>query len=90
VTPDDSAHLLLRLSINGAGIIRFGDIIVAQAIREGRTDPIANKLAAIGHFPSLAYFCARPAANASRQSTFLDFLMERFGTAPWRTNRRNT
>jgi len=29
----DSAHMLLRLAINGAGTIRFGDIIVAEAIQ---------------------------------------------------------
>jgi len=36
----DSAHMLLRLAIEGAGIIRFGDIIVARAIHEGLLEPL--------------------------------------------------
>ena len=36
----DSAHMLLKLAIAGVGVIRFGDIIVAQAIRDGQLMPV--------------------------------------------------
>jgi DNA-binding transcriptional LysR family regulator len=83
----DSAHMLLRLAINCAGIVRFGDIIVAQAIRDGRLVPVLESLQQRESFPLWAIF--QPGRQrAPRVKAFLDFLMERFGTAPWRTKRR--
>jgi DNA-binding transcriptional LysR family regulator len=38
--PSDSAHMLLNLAIAGVGIIRFGDIIVVHAIRDGLLMPV--------------------------------------------------
>ena len=83
----DSAHMLLRLAINGAGIVRFGDIIVAQAIQDGRLIPVLESLQQRESFPLWAIF--QPGRQrAPRVKAFLDFLMERFGTAPWRAKRR--
>jgi DNA-binding transcriptional LysR family regulator len=83
----DSAHMLLRLAINGAGIIRFGDIIVAHAIRDGRLIPLLEDLQRPESFPLWALF------PTGRQRTpgvkaFLEFLTECFGEAPWRARRR--
>ncbi len=52
----DSAHMLLRLAINGAGIIRFGDIIVAQAIQDGRLIPVLENLQQPESFPLWVIF----------------------------------
>ena len=82
----DSAHMLLRLAISGAGIIRFGDIIVAQAIRDGRLVPLFENWQQPAGFPLWATFLPGR-QRAPRVRAFLDFLMERFGTAPWRTSR---
>jgi DNA-binding transcriptional LysR family regulator len=82
----DSAHMLLRLAINGAGIIRFGDVIVAQAIQDGRLIPVLETLQQRESFPLWAI--SLPGRQRTpRVKAFLDFLMERFGSAPWRTNR---
>ena len=83
----DSAHMLLRLAINGAGIVRFGDIIVAQAIQDGRLIPLLESLQQRESFPLWAIF-QPDRQRTPRVKAFLDFLMERFGTAPWRTKRR--
>lgn len=83
----DSAHMLVRLAINGAGIVRFGDIIVAQAIQDGRLIPVLESLQQRESFPLWAIFQAGR-QRAPRVKAFVDFLMERFGTAPWRTKRR--
>ncbi len=83
----DSAHMLLKLAINGAGIVRFGDIIVAQAIQDGRLIPMLESLQQRESFPLWAIF-QHGRQRAPRVKAFLDFLMERFGTAPWRTKRR--
>jgi DNA-binding transcriptional LysR family regulator len=83
----DSAHMLLRLAINGAGIVRFGDIIVAQAIQDGRLIPVLESLQQRESFPLWATF--QPGRQRTpRVKAFVDFLMERFDTAPWRTRRR--
>ncbi len=79
----DSAHMLLRLAINGAGIIRFGDIIVAQAIHDGRLIPVLENLQQPESFPLWVIFLPGR-QRTPRVKAFLDFLMERFGTAPWR------
>jgi DNA-binding transcriptional LysR family regulator len=77
----------LWLAINGAGIIRFADIIVAKAIQEGRLIPSLTNLQQSNTFPLWATF-APGRQRTPRVKAFFDFLMERFGTAPWRTNRR--
>jgi len=82
----DSAHMLLRLAIEGVGIIRFGDNIVARAIQEGLLEPLLQDLQEPENFPLWALL------PPGRQRTpkvrvFLDFLTERFGGAPWRSTR---
>jgi DNA-binding transcriptional LysR family regulator len=82
----DSAHMLLKLAIAGAGIIRFGDIIVARAIHEGLLVPLLQEFQEPEKYPLWAIL------PPGRQRTpkvrvFLDFLMERFGSAPWRNKR---
>jgi DNA-binding transcriptional LysR family regulator len=79
----DSAHMLLRLAINGAGIIRFGDIIVAEAIRDGRLVPLLEDWQQPEGFPLWATFLPGR-QRIPRVKAFLDFLMERFENAPWR------
>jgi DNA-binding transcriptional LysR family regulator len=82
----DSAHMLLRLAIEGAGIIRFGDNVVARAIQEGLLEPVLQDWQEPETFPLWAVL------PPGRQRTpkvrvFLDFLIERFGSAPWRIQR---
>ena len=82
----DSAHMLLRLAIEGVGIIRFGDNIVARAIQEGLLEPLLQDLQEPENLPLWALL------PPGRQRTpkvrvFLDFLAERFGGASWRSTR---
>jgi DNA-binding transcriptional LysR family regulator len=79
----DSAHMLLKLAVAGVGIIRFGDIIVAQAIRDGLLMPVLEDWQEPESFPLWAL------QQAGRQRTprvkaFVDFLTEHFGQTPWR------
>jgi DNA-binding transcriptional LysR family regulator len=83
----DSAHMLLKLATDGVGIIRFGDIIVAKAIRDGLLVPLLEGLQEPESFPLWAI--SQPGRQRMpRVKVFLDFLMERFGEAPWRTRRK--
>jgi len=79
----DSAHMLLRLAIEGLGIVRFGDNVVARAIQAGLLEPLLQEWEEPEDFPLWAIL------PPGRQRTpkvkiFLDFLAERFGPAPWR------
>ena len=79
----DSAHMLLKLAVSGIGIIRFGDIIVAEAIRKGLLVPLMESFQQPAHFPMWAIFQHRR-QRTPRVKAFLDFLTERFASAPWR------
>ncbi|MCP5373698.1 MAG: LysR family transcriptional regulator [Hyphomicrobiales bacterium] len=79
----DSSDTALRLALEGAGILRLGDIMVCDPIRAGLLVP----LLADRHHPgtveiSALYLPGRRRLPAVR--VFLDFLVEAFGHAPWR------
>jgi DNA-binding transcriptional LysR family regulator len=82
----DSAHMLLRLAIEGAGIVRFGDNVVARAIQEGLLEPLLQDLQEPEGFPLWAIL-PPGRQRTPKVKVFLDFLMERFGSAPWRIGR---
>jgi DNA-binding transcriptional LysR family regulator len=79
----DSAHMLLKLAIGGAGIIRFGDIIVSQAIRDGMLTPVLEDWQEPGRFPLWALH-QTGRQRTPRVKVFIDFLTERFCESPWR------
>jgi DNA-binding transcriptional LysR family regulator len=80
----DSAHMLVNLAISGVGIVRFGDIIVAQAIRDGLLVPLLENWQEPGNFPMWVVHQAGR-QRVPRIKAFIDFLTERFGDSPWRT-----
>jgi DNA-binding transcriptional LysR family regulator len=76
--------LILQLAIGGAGILRLSEFAVGRSIHEGllqpllqdTQDPETNPLYALmppGHH------------QAPKVRVFIDFLIERLGSAPWRT-----
>jgi DNA-binding transcriptional LysR family regulator len=75
--------MLLKLAIAGAGIVRLGDIIVARAIQHGLLEQLLPGLEVFGEFP---FWALMPPGRqrAPKVRVFLDFLVERFGSAPWR------
>jgi len=79
----DSADMLLKLAIAGVGIVRLGDIIVARAIQQGLLEPVLQGLEEPGGLP---FWALMPPGRqrAPKVRAFLDFLVERFGSAPWR------
>ena len=82
----DSAHMLVRLGIEGVGIIRFGDNIVARAIQEGMLEPLLQDWQETEGFPLWAIM-PPGRQRIPKVKVFLDFLTERFGRAPWRLAR---
>jgi DNA-binding transcriptional LysR family regulator len=79
----DSADLLARLAIEGAGIVRLGEIAVAGAIQNGLLEPLLQDSHEPESFPLWALM-PPGRQRALKVKVFLDFLVERLGSAPWR------
>jgi DNA-binding transcriptional LysR family regulator len=80
----DSADMLLGLAIEGAGILRLSEHVVAEAIRRGQLEPLLQDAQDPSRYPLWAL--SPPGRHqAPRVKVFLDFLIERLGSAPWRT-----
>jgi DNA-binding transcriptional LysR family regulator len=79
----NTADTLLRLAIVGLGIIRLSDVIAAEAIREGRLVPLLQD---VHHSELLPLHAVYPQGRhrSPKVAAMVEFLVERFGTAPWR------
>jgi DNA-binding transcriptional LysR family regulator len=78
----DNSEAALRLAIEGAGIVRLGDIIVAEPIRRGLLTPLLTDVHYAEPVPlSALYLAGRHRLPKAR--VFLDFPVERFSSAPW-------
>ena len=79
----DNGEVALRLALDGAGIVRLGDLLVGEPIRRGMLVPL---LADVHHAEPIAlsavYLAGRHRTPKVR--VFLDFLIEKFSRVPWR------
>jgi DNA-binding transcriptional LysR family regulator len=80
----DDAEAALRLALEGAGIVRLSDVIVGPPIRDGR---LVSLLADQHHVEPLPLQAIYPAGRhrLPKVRVFLDFLVEKFAHAPWRS-----
>ena len=85
----DSAEMLLRLAIEGVGVLRLSEHVVGPSIRAGLLEPLLED----AKDPEAAYpLCALMAPGrqqAPKVRSFLEFLVERLGAEPWREVARN-
>jgi DNA-binding transcriptional LysR family regulator len=79
----DDAEAALRLAIEGAGIIRLSDVIVGGPLRAGQLVALLTDSHHVEPFPLAAIYPAGR-QRLPRVAVFIDFLVERFGHAPWR------
>lgn len=79
----NTAESLLQLALLGVGIIRLSDAIVGEAIRDGH---LAALLEDVHHAEPLPLHAVYPHGRhrSPRVAAMSDFLVERFGDAPWR------
>jgi DNA-binding transcriptional LysR family regulator len=83
----DSTAMLLGLAVQGAGILRLSEHVVAEAIQKGELEPLLQKVHDPEQYPLWALL--PPGRNqAPKVKAFLDFLVDRLGSAPWRTRGR--
>jgi len=79
----DDAEAALRLAIEGAGIVRLSDVIVGGPLRAGELTALLTDVHHVEPFPLAAIYPAGR-QRLPRVKVFIDFLAERFGSAPWR------
>jgi DNA-binding transcriptional LysR family regulator len=81
----DSTDMLLKLAIEGAGILRLSEHVVGGAIQKGLLEPLLLDVQDPEKCPLWALM--PPGRHqAPKVNAFLDFLIERFGSAPWRNS----
>lgn len=78
----DSAEMLLRLAIEGAGVLRMSEHVVGPSIGAGLLEPLLEDAQDLETYP----LCALMAPGSQRTPkvrAFLEFLIERLGAEPW-------
>lgn len=79
----DNGEAALRLALGGAGIVRLSDMMVGEPVRRGLLVPLLTDIHHTEPLPvSALYLAGRHRLPKVR--VFLDFLLARFGSAPWR------
>jgi len=75
--------MLLQLAIGGAGILRISEHVVARSIREGLLQPLLQDAQDTETYP---LFALMPPGHHQppKVRVFIEFLIERLGSAPWR------
>jgi DNA-binding transcriptional LysR family regulator len=79
----DSADMLVRLAIEGVGIVRLGEIAVASAIQKGLLQPLLQDTHQPENYPLWAVM-PPGRQRALKVKVFLDFLSSHFATQSWR------
>jgi DNA-binding transcriptional LysR family regulator len=85
----NTAETVLQLAIAGVGITRLTDVIVGDAIGRGELVPI---LADWHHAEPVPLFATYPSGRhlSPKVKAMVDFLVEEFGSTPWRRKRPDT
>ena len=78
----DNRECILQLALAGMGVIRMGELVVSQAIRQRRLVPLLADVHDPEEQTTWAVFHPR-SQNIPRVRVFLDFLIEHFGNGPW-------
>jgi DNA-binding transcriptional LysR family regulator len=84
----DSADMLLQLAIGGTGIMRLSEHVVARSIHERLLQPLLQD--AQDPETYTLYALLPPGRHqAPKVRVFIDFLIERLGSAPWRVGSKH-
>jgi DNA-binding transcriptional LysR family regulator len=81
----DSSDVLVRLALEGVGIVRLGELAVGRAIINGTLVPLLQDVQVQEGYPLWALM--PPGRQRSpKVKVFLEFLADRIGRAPWRAS----
>lgn len=79
----DNADSVVRLALHGVGIIRLGELVVAEHVRAGRLVPLLTDVHYVEPVPLWAV-CPPGRLRSPKVTAMVEFLIEKFGDAPWR------
>jgi DNA-binding transcriptional LysR family regulator len=79
----DNGEAALRLALDGVGVVRLSDMMVGEPIRQGLLVPLLTDVHDPEPLPVSALYRAGR-HRLPKVRVFLDFLVERFASAPWR------
>ena len=80
----DNSEAALRMALAGGGIVRLGDIVAGDAVRDGRLVQLFGDIHVVEPVPiSAVYPLGRQSMPKVR--AFIEFLIEKFRHAPWRS-----
>ena len=84
----NNAETVLQLAIAGVGITRLTDVIVGEAIQQGKLIPILKDW---NHVEPVPLYAIYPSSRnlSPKVRAMVDFLATTFGDAPWRTISRS-
>jgi DNA-binding transcriptional LysR family regulator len=79
----NNAETVLQLAMAGVGITRLTDVIVGDAIGRGELIPILSEW---HHVEPVPLYATYPSGRnlSPKIRAMVDFLVEQFGSAPWR------
>ena len=82
----NNAETVLQLAVAGVGITRLTDVVVAESIRSGALVPILTDW---HHVEPVPLYATYPGGRnlAPKVRAMVDFLVQEFGSAPWRRAR---
>jgi DNA-binding transcriptional LysR family regulator len=79
----DNAESVLQQALQGVGIVRLGELVVAEHLRAGRLVPL---LVDMHHVEPVPLWAVYPQARlrSPKVAAMVEFLIEKFADAPWR------
>ena len=80
-----TADVLVRLAVEGLGIVRLGELAVGRALMNGSLVPLLQDVQIPEGYP-LWTLLPPGRQRSSKVKVFLDFLEECLGRSPWRAN----
>lgn len=81
----DNSEAALQLALNGGGILRLGDMLVADPIAQGTLVPLLTQTHHAEPLQLTALY-REGRQRLPKVRVFLDFLEEQFASAPWRVD----
>jgi len=82
----NNADCIYRFALSGMGIARLNEFIVADALRDGRLVRVLGDFHADEHRSMLAIY-PQERHRLPRVAAMLEFLVQSFGSQPWRKRR---
>jgi DNA-binding transcriptional LysR family regulator len=79
----NNAETVLQMGVAGMGIVRLVDVIVAADLAAGRLVPVLADCHHVDAVP-LHVLMPRDKHRLPKVTTMVDFLLEKFASAPWR------